>query len=92
MEFEAFCSGDLHDRLRIDVQIRLYREAFIFLQIPESPETAYYYLSRPNLDVGKTTEWKPDSAARNRLHLTAIGQILIFILRAMSQKPRDQEW
>lgn len=67
-------------------------EAFIFLQIPDDPTTAYYFLSVPNTDVGETTGWEPESAGSNRLHLTAIGQVLIFTLRAMRQKPRDQEW
>ena len=67
-------------------------EAFIFLQIPENPETVYYFLSIPNTSVGETTGWIPESDASNRLHLTAIAQVLILCLRAMREKPRDQIW
>lgn len=67
-------------------------EAFIFLHVPDNPETVYYHLSVPRVDVGETTGWLPDSDQPNRLHLTAIGQVLAFCLRAVQSRPRNQSW
>lgn len=67
-------------------------EAFIFLRIPDDPTTVYYFLSVPNGDVTATTGWKPDSDEPNRLHLTAVGQVLAFTLQALRTPPRDQTW
>lgn len=67
-------------------------QAFIFLRIPDDPTTVYYFLSVPNGDVKATTGWKPDSDQLNRLHLTAIGQVLAFALQALRTPPRDQTW
>ncbi|KAF2202014.1 hypothetical protein GQ43DRAFT_12038 [Delitschia confertaspora ATCC 74209] len=67
-------------------------EAIIFLRVPEDPRTVYYYLSVPNGDVGKTTGWSSDLKIDNRLHLTAVGQMLAFTLRAMRTRPRTSSW
>lgn len=68
-------------------------EAFIFLRVPpEDPETVYYYLSVPEEDVGPTTGWVDESSGENRLHLTAIGQVLAFTLRALRVPVRDVTW
>ncbi|OJD21290.1 hypothetical protein ACJ73_07368 [Blastomyces percursus] len=63
-------------------------EAFIFLHVnSDDPTTSYYYLSVPNDDVGETTAWVSGSDCDNRLHLTAIGQVLAFTLRALRTGP-----
>lgn len=67
-------------------------QALIFLRVPEDARTVYYYLSVPNADVGTSTGCLPDSDEPKSLHLTAIGQILAFSLRALQVKPRSQEW
>ncbi|KAF2021930.1 hypothetical protein BU24DRAFT_337592 [Aaosphaeria arxii CBS 175.79] len=67
-------------------------EAMIFLRVPEDPRTVYYYLSVPKGDVGETTGWNAGSESANRLHLTAVGQMLAFTLRALQVSPREQGW
>jgi len=67
-------------------------EAFIFLRVPEDPKMVYYFLSVPKGDVGETTGWAPDSDGENRLHLTAVGQVLAFTLQALKTQPRNQNW
>jgi hypothetical protein len=68
-------------------------EAFIFLRVlRDDPSTVYYYLSVPKEDVGETTGWAGDLNVDNRLHLTALGQILAFTLRALRVPPRDASW
>uniref|UniRef100_A0A093URP4 Putative cell division control protein 7 like 2 n=1 Tax=Talaromyces marneffei PM1 TaxID=1077442 RepID=A0A093URP4_TALMA len=69
-------------------------EAYIFLQIPyeEDPSIVRYYLSVPKEDVGDTTGWAGDVNDDNRLHLTAVGQLLAFTLRALRTSPRDLNW
>ncbi|KAF1809208.1 hypothetical protein P152DRAFT_172672 [Eremomyces bilateralis CBS 781.70] len=68
-------------------------EAFIFLRVPEmDPGTVHYFLSVPTGDVGGPTEWVPDSDDPNRLHLTAVGQMLAFTLQALKSPPRNQSW
>ncbi|OJD18221.1 hypothetical protein AJ78_01721 [Emergomyces pasteurianus Ep9510] len=68
-------------------------EAFIFLRVgSDDPTTVYYYLSVPNDDVGNTTGWVSGSDCDNRLHLTTIGQVLAFTLRALQTPPRNQDW
>jgi len=68
-------------------------EAFIFLRVlPNDPSTAYYYLSVPKEDVGETTGWTGDLNDDNRLHLTALGQVLAFTLRALRTPPRGTGW
>jgi len=67
-------------------------EAFIFLRVPDDPRTVYYFLSVPQGDVGGTTGWASDSDGENRLHLTAVGQVLAFTLQALKTPPRDQNW
>ncbi|KAF2174662.1 hypothetical protein K469DRAFT_681013 [Zopfia rhizophila CBS 207.26] len=65
-------------------------EAFIFLRVPDDPRTVYYFLSVPKGDVGEKTGWAPSSDGENRLHLTAVGQMLAFTLQALKTPPRDQ--
>ncbi|OAX82184.1 hypothetical protein ACJ72_03469 [Emergomyces africanus] len=68
-------------------------EMFIFLCVKHNdPTTVYCYLSAPNDDVGETTGWISGSDYDNRLHLTAIGQVLAFTLRALRTAPHDQNW
>jgi len=67
-------------------------EASIFLQVLDDPRTVYYFLSVPKGDVGPTTGWMPDSDNPNRLHATAVGQMLAFTLQALETPPRDQKW
>lgn len=67
-------------------------EAFIFLRVPDDPRTVHYFLSVPKGDVGATTGWTPDSNGGNRLHLTAVGQMLAFTLQAVKTPPRSQKW
>ncbi|KAJ6189594.1 hypothetical protein N7519_004502 [Penicillium mononematosum] len=68
-------------------------EAFIFLRVPrDDPSTVYYYLSVPKEDVGDTTGWTGDPSDDNRLHLTAIGQVLAFTLRALQTPRRGMRW
>ncbi|KAL2364504.1 hypothetical protein RJZ56_002549 [Blastomyces dermatitidis] len=69
-------------------------EAFIFLHFKaDEPGTVYYYLSVPETDVGKETgftgEFEGDD---NKLHMTAVGQVLAFTLRAIQTTPHDQKW
>ncbi|EED14486.1 metalloprotease m41 ftsh, putative [Talaromyces stipitatus ATCC 10500] len=68
-------------------------EAFIFLRVLYSnSSTVLYYLSVPQEDVGNTTGWAGDVNGDNRLHLTAVGQLLAFTLRALRTSPRDIAW
>ncbi|KAF3482687.1 uncharacterized protein GIQ15_02011 [Arthroderma uncinatum] len=65
-------------------------EAFIFLRVAsDDPTTVYYFLSSPNKDVGETTGC---ADGPNKLHLTAIGQVLAFTLRALKTRPHGQDW
>lgn len=69
-------------------------EAFIFLHISDDdPTTVYYYLSVPGNEVGETTGFSAtDPDAHNRLHLTAVGQVLAFTLQALRTPVRPQSW
>jgi hypothetical protein len=67
-------------------------EAYIFLRVPDDPRTVYYYLSVPSGDVGENTGWTSDPSRSNRLHLTAVGQMLAFTLQALKTPPRSQKW
>jgi hypothetical protein len=67
-------------------------EAYIFLRVPDDPKTVYYFLSVPKGDAGETTGWAPDPDGGNRLHLTAVGQVLAFTRRALKTPPRGQTW
>lgn len=68
-------------------------EAFIFLRVlHDDPSTVYYYLSVPGEDVGASTGWTGDLDGENRLHLTALGQVLAFTLRALPVPTRDIGW
>ncbi|KAF2786070.1 hypothetical protein K505DRAFT_260706, partial [Melanomma pulvis-pyrius CBS 109.77] len=67
-------------------------EATIFLRVPDNPRTVYYFLSVPKGDVGQTTGWTPNSEGENRLHLTAVGQMLAFTLQALKTPPRSHNW
>ncbi|KAF2193045.1 hypothetical protein K469DRAFT_551681 [Zopfia rhizophila CBS 207.26] len=63
-------------------------EAFIFLRVPDDPRTVHYFPSVPKGDVGPTTGYAPNSDGANRLHLTAVGQVLAFTLQAPKTPPR----
>ncbi|KAL4893407.1 hypothetical protein BDV59DRAFT_30432 [Aspergillus ambiguus] len=68
-------------------------QAYIYLRIPEDdPSTVLYYLSVPEEDVGPTTGWTGDLKSNNRLHLTAVGHLLAFTLRALRMPVRDIAW
>ncbi|PLB38800.1 uncharacterized protein BDW47DRAFT_104322 [Aspergillus candidus] len=68
-------------------------EALIFLRVLRNdPSTVYYYLSVPGEDVGASTGWTGDLDGGNRLHLTALGQVLAFTLRALPVPTRDIGW
>ncbi|KAL4862358.1 hypothetical protein BDV12DRAFT_178897 [Aspergillus spectabilis] len=68
-------------------------EAFIFLRVlHDDPSTIYYYLSVPKEDVGPRTEWTGNLNNDNRLHLTVLGQVLAFTLRALRVPTRDIAW
>ncbi|KGY15887.1 hypothetical protein PABG_11133 [Paracoccidioides brasiliensis Pb03] len=69
-------------------------EAFIFLHFKaDEPGTVYYYLSVPEQDVGKETGFTGEAEDDdNRLHMTAVGQVLAFALRAIRTTPHDQKW
>ncbi|KAM0670863.1 hypothetical protein ACQRIU_001258 [Beauveria bassiana] len=61
-------------------------EAFIYIHVKrDEPECAYYYLSVPKEDVGESTGWTADLDGDNRLHLTALGQVLAFTLPEMAR-------
>ncbi|KAI1935734.1 hypothetical protein LOZ57_006872 [Ophidiomyces ophidiicola] len=67
-------------------------EAFIFLHVGKDPTTVFYYLSTPGGDVGESTGYTGRTDSPNRLHLTAVGQVLAFTLRAMQAEPYCQMW
>ncbi|PGH36096.1 hypothetical protein GX50_01108 [[Emmonsia] crescens] len=69
-------------------------ETFIFLHFKaDEPGTVYYYLSVPKEDVGKKTGFTGESEGdNNKLHMTAVGQVLAFALRAIQTTPLDQKW
>ncbi|PGH33703.1 hypothetical protein GX50_03441 [[Emmonsia] crescens] len=67
-------------------------EADIYLKIDDDPSTVYYYISVPKADVGETTAWDPNSDNPNRLHLTAVGQLLAFTLQAIKTPQWSYEW
>lgn len=68
-------------------------EAYIYLRVSHNdPSTIYYYLSVPEEDVGRTTGWAGDLNSDNQLHLTAVGQLLAFTLRALRVPVRDIAW
>ncbi|KAL4758473.1 uncharacterized protein BDW70DRAFT_170360 [Aspergillus foveolatus] len=46
----------------------------------DNPSRVYYYLSVPEKDVGPTMGWTGNPSNNNRLHLTAVGQVLAFTL------------
>lgn len=77
MEYGYVCTGDV----------------FIFLRVPhDDPSTSYYYLSVPRENVGDTTGWTGNPSDDNRLHLTALGQVLAFTLRALQTPQRGIQW
>ncbi|EAS32868.3 uncharacterized protein CIMG_03892 [Coccidioides immitis RS] len=67
-------------------------EAFIFLHVGKDPTTVFYYLSTPGKDVGETTGYTGRTDSPNKLHLTAVGQVLAFTLKAMQVEPYCQSW
>ncbi|KNG46173.1 hypothetical protein TW65_07084 [Stemphylium lycopersici] len=66
-------------------------EAYIFLRVGDDPRTVHYFLSVPKGDVGETTGWTAGSEGGNRLHLTAVGQMLAFTLEALKTPPRCRQ-
>lgn len=67
--------------------------ALILLRVPkEDPSSVYFSLAVPLEDVGETTGCTPHLDQPNRLHLTAVGQLLAFTLRATQSPPRDCKW
>ncbi|KAF2468306.1 uncharacterized protein BDR25DRAFT_316107 [Lindgomyces ingoldianus] len=60
--------------------------------VPNDPRTVYYFLFVLKGDVGTTTRWTLDPDIANRLHLTAVGQMLAFNLQALKTPPRGQQW
>ena len=68
-------------------------EAFVFLHVKhDDPTTVYYHLSVPNIDVGSSTGWSPNSEEPNRLHLTAVGQVLAFTIGSLKKRSLGPEW
>ncbi|KIW80567.1 hypothetical protein Z517_07183 [Fonsecaea pedrosoi CBS 271.37] len=67
-------------------------EAMVFLRIPEECSCLQYALVVPQGDVGLTTGWTPNLDADNRLHLTAVGQLLAFTLNAIRSPRRSLRW
>ncbi|RAQ42847.1 hypothetical protein AFGD_012640 [Aspergillus flavus] len=68
-------------------------EAYIFLRVlAHDPSTVQYYLAVPKEDVGSATGWIGDLDSDNRLHLTAVGQMVPFTLRALREPVRDIAW
>ncbi|KAM3497832.1 hypothetical protein MY10362_008828 [Beauveria mimosiformis] len=68
-------------------------EAFIYIHVREDEaNTAYYFLSVPKEDVGESTGWTADGDGDNRLHVTALGQVLAFTLGALQSTPRNPTW
>ncbi|PWY87119.1 hypothetical protein BO94DRAFT_535225 [Aspergillus sclerotioniger CBS 115572] len=68
-------------------------EAFIFLRVrDDDPSTVYYFLSIPEEDVGQTTGWTGNLDSDNRLHLTALGQVAAFTVRALRTPTRHAAW
>ena len=61
--------------------------AEVYLRIKENdPETVYYYLAEPRLDVGEADEFG------FRYPFTAIERLLAFILTAIHSPQRSQAW
>jgi hypothetical protein len=61
--------------------------AEVYLQVQEEdPETVYYYLAEPNMDVGEVDE------LGFRYPFTAIGRMLGFALMALHSRVRNQAW
>jgi hypothetical protein len=59
----------------------------VYLQVQEEdPETIYYYLAEPNMDVGEVDE------LGFRYPFTAIGRRLGFALMALHSRVRNQAW
>lgn len=52
----------------------------------------YYALSVPHGDVGPTTGWMGELDQENRLHLTAVSQLLAFTLVAIQSPRRNPQW
>ncbi|KIW99707.1 uncharacterized protein Z518_11120 [Rhinocladiella mackenziei CBS 650.93] len=68
-------------------------EAFIFLRIPEDDYSRVHYaLAVPHGDVGPTTGWTGELNHGNRLHLTAVSQLLAFTLGAIQSPRRTLQW
>ncbi|OJD10750.1 hypothetical protein ACJ73_09708, partial [Blastomyces percursus] len=77
VEFGSVCTGEVYIYLRV---------------LHDDPGTVYYFLSIPDEDVGQTTGWTGDLHSDNRLHLTAVGQMTAFTLRALQTPVRSISW
>ena len=64
-------------------------EAFIFLRVPNNSKTIYYFLFVPKSDVRETTGMTSNANEQNRLHLTAMRQVLAFIFQALKRSSRS---
>ncbi len=67
-------------------------EAFIFLRMLDNSKTVYYFLFVSESDVKETTEMTSNANEQNQLHLTAMRQVLTFILQALKRSSRSQSW
>lgn len=68
-------------------------QAFIFLFVEDDPRICNYFLSVPSRDVGEVGEWDSSNLDKpNKLHLTAVSQVLAFTLLAMQSHPKDRNW
>ncbi|KIW85223.1 hypothetical protein Z517_00613 [Fonsecaea pedrosoi CBS 271.37] len=78
---------------RVELGCVFTGEAFIFLRIPE--DDCYrleYALAVPHGDVGPSTGWHEQLDQDNRLHLTAVGQLLAFTVNAVQSPRRSLRW
>lgn len=68
-------------------------EALVFLRVErDDPTTVYYHLSIPNAEVGKSTGWEAESEGPDRLHLTAVGRVLVFTIQTLPSEVRCPSW
>ncbi|KAI9808450.1 MAG: hypothetical protein M1826_004148 [Phylliscum demangeonii] len=64
--------------------------AFVFLQVKkDKPDTVYYHVSEPNVDVSARSSAKGEERSASE---TRVAQVLSFCLMALESYPRDQRW
>lgn len=67
--------------------------AEVFLRVDEAdPETVYYYLAEPRLDVGQGDVDADDDQPEFRYPFTAVARLLAFTLMSLQSPQRDQKW